>query len=260
MQALTSRTELAAVLALPAPVAYVDGVLARAPEQRVWLGPCSLGQVLRWTLSPRSLRWVEGTVRLDPAAAARARLSTVAWRDAHGTPLCEASTELPGGLVDRLLFAADQADGYRPPEPPVYTAGLASYGQAGAQLLSGLFAQAPEAAVWVHPYDFATLAAAEAAATVAVPGGEVRVEVAAWPLILAAVMRAGEEPGAAPLLDLELARELPYGAARAIVEAADALSETGGPAAAVRFLDHQPRPSVDGTGAVAAAGDRTAAQ
>ncbi len=257
---LATRADLAALLDRPVPVAQLTGALARAPERTVFVGPCSLSQVMAWTLSSSALRWVAGRVELDVAAVAKARLAAVIWADAQGTPLFAADRlawleRLPAGLVDRLLYASDRAGGYQPAAPASTTADLAAYGGSGAQRLTGLLPQAPEAALWVHPYDFATLAAAEAAATMAVPGGEVRVEVAAWPLLLAEVVRGGEAADAPRLLDAELARRLPYGAARAIIEIADLLSEMGGPDPGLRFPDHPARATVDGVGALAAAPD-----
>ena len=271
MRRVETRAELAAVLARPVPWGELDGALWRAPEVVLYLAPCTLGEVCRWATSPAALAWREGRVSWSAGAAARLRLQAVVRRDEAGTPLATGADDpfwasLPAGTVDRLLYASDRATGYRRPAGLEAAPGgldelTARYGTARARWLTELWPQDSDAAVCVHPYDFATLAACEAAATLTVPGGgELRLEVLSYPTLLAAVVRAGDEPDAAPLLDEALARQLPYGAARRIVETADVLSEMGGPAPGVRFLDHVARPGVDGPGALAAAVDGSVPQ
>lgn len=256
---IRSAEALREVLSRPLPTAAVEGAFARAPEVRCYLGPCSLGQVLRWSLGPAALAWRDGVVRHDPHAAAQARLEAVCLADPQGTPLFAGDgrqllESLPAGVVDRLLFASDRATGYLPPAALEPRDSLAeAYAARPARRVAGLFPQAPEAALFVHAYDLATLAAVEEAAVAAVPGGAVRLDLLAWPTLLAATVRAGAAPDDPPLLDEALARQLPYGAARAIVETADLLAEMGGPAAAVRFLGPPEHDGLDGPGVVAPA-------
>lgn len=256
---IRSAEALREVLSQPLPTAVVEGAFARAPEVRCYLGPCSLGQVLRWSLGPAALAWRDGVVRHDPHAAAHARLQAVCLAEPQGTPLFAGDgrqllESLPAGVVDRLLYASDRATGYAPPAESETHADLSlAYAVRPARCVAGLFPQAPEAALFVHAYDLATLAAVEEAALAAVPGGAVRLDLLAWPTLLAATVRAGAAPDDPLILDESLARQLPHGAARAIVETADILAEMGGPAAAVRFLRSPEPRGLDDPGAVAPA-------
>lgn len=268
MPEVTSREELRELLQRPQPTAFVEGLFARAPQVRTHLGPCTLGQVCGWAVSPTALAWRDGVVHHDPAAAVRLRLQAVVWSDPDGTPLFAGDglkllQQLPAGVIDRLVYAADRAAGYAPgaslspvESGPDLLAGYAT----GSRLISGLLPLAPEAEFHLHAYDFATFAAAEDRATVTVPGGELRLEVLAFPTLLAASLRCGPDPDSPRLVDEALARELPYGTARALVEAADDLSEIGGPELALRFLDHPAGPGLDGPGALAAATDGAVSQ
>jgi len=253
MTKISSREQLEAVLARPWPVARAEGLFQRAPEVVCHLAAQTLGEVARLHCGPSALVWRDGVVRHDLGAAASARLRAAVWSDADGEPFFAGERAdllglLPAGVLDRLLLAADQAAGYQPCEPSdtATGAGLAARYAESGRWVPGLLPMAPEAALYVGAYDFAALAEAEAAATLALPGGgEARVEVLAYPALLAASLRCGAGRGAAPLVDEALARRLPYGACRAVVELADALSEMGGPAAAIRFLDQRPGPQPD---------------
>jgi len=261
--------ELAALLAQPGLPAWADGLFERQPRARCWFGWCTLDDVCAWAVSPAALRWVDGRVVHDPGAAELARLRAVVCRDADGTRLfgddeTASPDDLPAGVIDRLLLASDCATGYRPPSMTVSPAAdgglaplLASYRRHRAVCLPGILPQAPAAELWLHPYGFAALAAAEEAGWLDVPGGgAVRVDVLAWPALLADALRAGPDAGAAPLADAALARQLPWGAARALIEAADRLSELGGPLPGVRFQRPSSGPGLDRAEPLAAAPDR----
>ncbi len=255
------------LLSRPWPVACLEGAFGRAPRAVCYAGPARLGDVCRWSVSPAALRWREGRCVHDPAAVARLRLLNGIWSSPDGRRLFDGPGaallgRLPAGVVDRLLHALDRANGYRDdlfPDQLRDDDDLTALYASTAVWLTGLLPPDPEAALCVQPYDFAALAAAEAAAMIRVPGGEVRLEVLSWPGLLAAAVRCGPEPGAPPLLDQALARELPYGAARTLIEVADRLSEMGGPDAGVRFLDPA-RAGLDGAGAVALEADRPVPQ
>lgn len=261
MEPVESAAALAEILARPLPVAVVEGVFGRAPAARCYLAGCRLGQVCRWALGPAAVRWEADGVRWDSQAATLARLRAVLLRDPDGTPLStghgdDLLTTLPAGLIDRLAYASDRAGGYQPPQPleTVEDDWPAAYASTRPRLVAGLLPMAPGAALCIHPYDFAALAAAEDAATVRLGAGELRVEVLAFPTLVAASLRAGPDPDAPPLCDATTARDLPYGAARTIVETADILSEIGGPDPALRFLEPARR-DVDGPGPVDLAPD-----
>ncbi|MCC7494691.1 MAG: hypothetical protein IT204_20195 [Fimbriimonadaceae bacterium] len=262
MRTAVTAEQVRRALSGPVAPAWVDGVFAAAPNVRCWLGPVTLGDVCRWSCGPAAWRWVGGQAVCDLAAVATARLNAAVWADAAGTPLGGPGgvdvTRLPAGVVDRLLLASDRATGYLPDPPPSGPPqGLSGYHQPTVVWLRGLFASDRELTVGVRPYDFATLAAAEAAATVRLPeGGEARVEVLAWPVIVAAALCGSDDPAAPPLLTPHEARHLPYGAARSVVEVADRLSELGGPDPGVQFPDHSAGPRLDQLGALAAADDR----
>ena len=263
-------SQLAALLEQPGPLAWAEGLFERSPQARCWFGWCTLDEVCAWSTGPAALRWVAGQAAHDPAAAEAARLRAVVFRDPNGTPLFgddgPASPDgLPAGVVDRLLLASDCATGYRPPEltlpqPPAdggLAQVLAAYAQPRAVPLEGVIPQEPEAAVWVHAYGFAALALAESATWLNVPGGgTVRIDVLAWPALLADCLRTGAERDAEPLADEALARRLPWGAARSIIECADRLSELGGPLPGVRFQRPARAAGVDGSEPLAAAPDR----
>lgn len=265
--------ELAAVLAQPGPLAWADGLFEREPSARCWFGWCTLDEVCAWAASPQSLRWVAGVLTHDPGAAETARLRAVVCREPDGAPLfgddLPSPDQLPAGVIDRLLLASDCATGYRPPSPPIAPATvggslaplLSDYVTRRAECVAGLLPQRPEAGLWVQPYDFATLHAAEESSWLAVPGGgAVRVDVLAWPALLSAALRSGPEFDAARLADEALVRKLPYGAARALIETADRLSELGGALPGVRFQRPAAAAGVDGAEPLAAATNRTVSQ
>jgi len=265
--AIRDGAELAALLAEPWPLAWADGLFERDPTLRCWFGRCTLDEICAWSVCPAALRWVEGQVVHDPGAAETARLRAVVFRDEHGTPVFGDSFTpgtLPAGVIDRLLLASDCATGYRPPTPS-FAAGPADGGLAAllhdyaarrTVSVAGLLPQAHDAELWVRGYGFAALAAGERASWLDVPGGgAVRVDVLAWPLLLADALRTGPAPDAAPLADETLCRQLPYGAARALVETADGLSELGGAQPGVRFQRPSPTPSLDRAESLAVATD-----
>lgn len=262
MEPIHSGEQLRALLTQPWPTAVAEGLFHRAPEVSCHLAAQTLGAVMRLHCGPRALVWRDGQVRLEAAAVAEARLRAAVWADAEGRPFfsgerAELLAALPAGVLDRLLLALDQVSGYLPAEAAATDAGeLAErYADCG-QWVAGLLPMAPEAALYVAGYDFAALARAEAAAMLALPGGgEARVDVLAWPTLVAASLRSGPGRQAAPLVDEALARELPYGLCRAVVELADTLSEMGGPAVAVRFLEQRTQPQPDRALPLAAATD-----
>jgi hypothetical protein len=262
MRGVTTREQLLDLLNRPWPLAEVRGALARVPEVVCFLRPERLEDVIRRSVGAGALVWRDGVVRHDAAAVARARLTAGVLADSESRPFfageqAELLDLLPAGDVDRLLAALDQASGYRDAEPCEASGGedlLARYREPGGRWTSGLLPMAPEAALYVAGYDFAALADSEDAATLIVPGGgEMRLEVRACPSLVAAALRTGPGRDDPPLVDADTARQLPYGACRAIVALADTLSEMGGPAVALRFLDDDAGTPVDGPLPVAAA-------
>lgn len=237
MNRITHTARLNEILSLPLPSATLDEGFGRTPNVRCHLAACTLDDICHDLLSPRSMRWTDGVVTVDPAAAARARIVRCVRSEAGEAVFDDAAARaLPAGVVDRLLFAIDQANGYRElAEALPAGASVAVYRRPAACWVAGLLPQAPEQALCVRPYDFAALAASEEAATIGLPGGEVRLDLLAVPVIVAASLACGPEPEAPTLVDEATARRLPCGAARAIVELADRLSEMGGPPPAVRF-------------------------
>lgn len=237
MNRITETARLHELLELPQPVTTLEAAFGRAPNVRCHIGSCTLDDICNDLLSPLSLRWTDGVVTVDEAAAARARIVRCVRDESGGALFDEAAArELPAGLVDRLLLAIDQANGYRELEQ-AQPAGrsLSAYRQPAACWVAGLLPQAPDHALCVRAYDFAALAASEAAAMLCLPGGEVRLDLLAFPVVVAKSLACGPEPESPPLIDEATARRLPCGAARAIVELADRLSEIGGPPPAVRF-------------------------
>lgn len=261
MARITSIETLDRLLAEPAPLGYAAGLFARAPELGCWFGPVTLGQVIGWSVSGSAMRWAEGRLVWDPAAAAIRRVRESVWSDPAGTPLLSPPAglspgDLPGGLIDKLIHASDLANGYREPEPFGGSGDSpGAYLTGSSRWLAGLLPQEPEAELCCHAYDFATLAAAEQAAQVAVPGGVLRLDLLSYPTILAASLRTGERADSPLLLDEATAKRLPFGAARALVETADLLSEIGGPDPGLRFR-HPDREALGGAGALGAAADR----
>lgn len=263
MECITSRARLLELLAWEPPRLAVEDTRFRPPA---WLHAQSLAARLADVRAPGALGWREGRLHWNEAAAARATLRAVVREGDGQAWFAGARAEwldlLPAGLAQALLVAADEAADYRdlraePASNVVEVSGeTAPWGTAG-RWVAGLLPAAPEAALYVAGYDLATLLRAEAAALVSLDGaGEVRLEQLAWPELVAGSLRAGDGPGAAPLVTAAEARALPVGAARAIVELADELAGLGGPALTTRFPDRPAGPALDRAGAVAAGADR----
>jgi hypothetical protein len=156
----------------------------------------------------------------------------------YGDPMTDGS--IACGLVS-LVQSANGLVITAPPAPAV--GGLEACLERAkhrGRWVQGLFRQDPEAALWVQPYDEATRAKAQEWAKVELGRDHVTVEIGAMKPLVAEVVR--ERPGGPPLMGLDLAGRLPYGAARALAYVATMLvfdAEIGGGRGAVQFRSHE---------------------
>lgn len=269
MRRISSIEELTAILDAKAPAAYARGILppdVAPPGAVFWLSPMTLDKARALHVKQARWRGLDYTEADGHRAVLAAGILTdpASWEqepDEHGhypDPVARPAELVPvwsnpdelrdygdplsmGTLANQLVALYQDANGLAIPDetenaPRSFDAFRARVGQR-VRWVAGLFAQDPDAALCVGPWDEAARFKAQEYAEVKLGEDKaVSVEIGALKPILAGSIR---DSAGKPFLDLDTVGRLPYGAARTLYYVAYSLTAPdleGRSAPAVRFL------------------------